>query len=409
MRNRRLRHRGRLSHRIHWAAAGRVVAGIAVALVVTFASTEVMLRLLRHHNHFFKALLYSPADPIPYDGLDSVDALLSAAPFHPKPFHIWFGYKLNSHGFRTPEYTREKPAGIYRIVALGDSFASDSGGVPVDQLWHNLVGQRVHARTGRQVEVINLGVPGVGPRFSLRLFDLEGRHLAPDLVLLSLFVGNDLTDERASSGLLAELERSSLAVRLATHVVTLIRSAREVRAERRRQIAWYGSTAGTAPGGYPVPGYVYDPEVAFVSRQEFLRIEWRRSRIFATSLQGQVNKWIDDVVATVVALDRAVRAARARLLVVIVPDVVQVDASVRRMVVEADSRRGHAYDFNWIQSAITTRLASAGVAYLDVLPAFQAAPASPRLYRRHETHWSAAGNALAARQIAAFLARRGIP
>ena len=67
-------------------------------------------------------------------------------------------------------------------------------------MWHRLVGDAVARQSGRPVEVINLGMPAVGPGFALRAFEVEGRQLAPDLVLLGLFVGNDLTDEAGGRG-----------------------------------------------------------------------------------------------------------------------------------------------------------------------------------------------------------------
>jgi len=52
------------------------------------------------------------------------------------------------------------------------------------------------------------------------------------------------------------------------------------------------------------------------------------------------------------------------------------------------------------------RLADAGVTNVDLLPTFRAAPPTPPLYRRWDTYWSAAGNALAAEEIVTFLGTR---
>lgn len=383
-------------------AALRLLAALAVTLVIAAGLAEVALRVVRHRNDFFKTILYSPADPLPDAGIDSVDALLRVAPFHPHPFEVWFGYKLNSRGFRTAEYTRAKPPGVYRIVALGDSFVSDSGGVPVDQLWHTLVGDRLRQATGEPVEVINLGVPGIGPRFALRLFELEGRTLSPDLVLLGLFVGNDFTDERAPFPFASRLEEHSLLWRLVKHLVTLARNAVEVSEESHRLRFGAPDTPPTSPGGYPLPDYHYDADAALVGEDEFVRIETARLVLFAADRRRLAEEWVADVAHTVTALDQSVRASGGRLVVVIIPDVMQVDESVRQTVLA----RGAAapYDFNWVQPAIVRQLTDAGVTALDLMPAFRAAPSRPRLYRLRDTHWSAAGNALAAKQIGAFLA-----
>lgn len=376
--------------------AGRVVAALLLAVVLA----EIGLRVLRGQSDFLKAVLHARPDGGLYDRLDSVEALLAASPFTPRPFANWGGFKLNSQGFRTAEYTRTKPEGVYRIVAMGDSFTSDSGFVPLDRLWHYLVGAHMRARHGRPVEVVNLGVPGVGPRFTLRLFEVEGHHLAPDLVLFGLFVGNDLTDDAVAGAPThgSLLERRSVLWRLATRIGVLLRNATGIAEEQRRQGAgMQGLLSG--PGGYQLPSYIYDRDRALATIADLVRIERNRVRLFDVRHRAEVERQITDVVACVVAFDQSVRAADARLVVVVIPDLLQVDATVRAAVTATDA----AYDFDWIQSALRTRLTDAGVAAVDVLPALRAAPASPRLYRLHDTHWSDVGNAIAAVEIAVFL------
>src|SRR5207244_1185645 len=124
-------------------------------------------------------------------------------------------------GFATPSYERAKAPGTFRILALGDSFTFDSSFVPQAQMWHRRVGDVVARERSRPVEVINLGMPAVGPGFALRAFEVEGRFLAPDLVLFGLFVGNDLTDEAGGRG--SFLVRHVYAWRLAKRLGTLAR------------------------------------------------------------------------------------------------------------------------------------------------------------------------------------------
>jgi hypothetical protein len=40
-------------------------------------------------------------------------------------------------------------------------------------MWHRRLGARLAEARGRRVEVVNLGVPAVGPRFSLAMFEVE--------------------------------------------------------------------------------------------------------------------------------------------------------------------------------------------------------------------------------------------
>jgi SGNH hydrolase-like domain, acetyltransferase AlgX len=370
-------------------ARGALLAGLA--LTSALATSEVLLRLLRYRSPLLQYLLYLPGEPPHWDRASTLAGLVAIAPFHPPPFREWGPFKLDALGFATPPYARTKAPGTFRILALGDSFTFDSSFVPQAQMWHRLVGEVVARESRRAVEVVNLGMPAVGPSFALRAFEVEGRSLAPDLVLFGLFVGNDLTDEAGARG--SVLVRHALTWRLGKQLLRLARQAR------------LGVLpAGTPPGGYEVTGYVYDPEAAWNDTGEFLRIERDALVVFALRRRAEVSGWIGDTVRTTAALDRAVRESGSRLVVVLMPDVLQVDPAVRLAVLGAAAEPAEAYDFDWTQAELARRLAEAGVTVVDLLPAFRAAPSSPRLYRRFDLHWSVVGNAVAAAAIADALA-----
>jgi hypothetical protein len=374
------------------AARGAFLAGLA--LTSALATTEIVLRLLRYRSPLLQYLLYLPGEPPRWDRASSLAELVGIAPFHPPPFRAWGPFKLDALGFATPPYARDKTPGTFRILALGDSFTFDSSFVPQARMWHRLVGDVIARRSGRPVEVINLGMPAVGPGFALRAFEVEGRFLHPDLVLFGLFIGNDLTDEAGSRG--------SFGMR---HVFTWRLAKRLLELTRQRGLGVLA--AGTPPGGQEVAGYVYDPEASWYDVPEFLRIEREALPVFARAHRDQVTAWIDEAVRTTSALDAAVRDAGSRLVVVVMPDVVQVDPAVRLAVLASAPDPADAYDFDWPQTELTRRLAEAGVTAVDLLPAFRSAATPPRLYRRLDPHWSVAGNGVAAEAIAEALARDG--
>ncbi len=382
----------------------RLCAGALAAGLLAVVVAESLLHLVGTRSDALRALLASPADGVRYDGLDTTTALLEASPFRPRPFMFWGGYKLNSRGFRTPEYTREKAPGMYRILALGDSFTMSSGFVPLELMWHTRVGDWMkESGASSSVEVINLGVDGVGPRFIRRLFEVEGRHLAPDLVLLGLFVGNDLLDEAPALHHVPWPERWSLTWRLVARLRAVGGSAREIGAELRSQrVRWPRPGAGSPPGGHAVPGYRYDRDRAIASREGFLHIERGRLRTFELAARPEMSERLADILATIRALGASVTGVGGELVVAVIPDVVQVAPDLLREIIDGAER----YDFDWPQSRLRSAFAAAGVAAVDVLPAFRSAPTEPRLYRVNDTHWSDAGNALAARVIFEFLRER---
>lgn len=86
-------------------------------------------------------------------------------------------YQINSKGLRSPETTYEKPAGILRIVLLGDS-RTFGFGVPIEKHFSTLLGGYFD-----NVEVINMGVGGFGVDQELLFLEQEGFRYQPDIVI----------------------------------------------------------------------------------------------------------------------------------------------------------------------------------------------------------------------------------
>ena len=79
------------------------------------------------------------------------------------------------------------PARSRRVVHVGDSMVEGSG-VPFDANFTYLLEQK-----RPDERHINLGVPSVAPDFYLQLLRVWAPRLKPDLVVVHLFVGNDIT------------------------------------------------------------------------------------------------------------------------------------------------------------------------------------------------------------------------
>jgi hypothetical protein len=90
-------------------------------------------------------------------------------------------YRLNSHGYRCPEF--EEQAAI-RIISVGCSYVFGTG-LPVEHLFHERFAARLRAKTGRSVVVWNLGVIGTSNDYITRILFLAVRALDPHLVLIN--------------------------------------------------------------------------------------------------------------------------------------------------------------------------------------------------------------------------------
>jgi hypothetical protein len=114
--------------------------------------------------------------------------------------------RVNAAGMRDRDHALEKPAGVYRIAVLGDSYA-EARHVAAEQTFWALLPERLEdcgfAR-GARVEVLNFGIAGYGTAQQYLLFESMAARYRPDLVLLQFTNGNDvrnnsraLEDEKA--------------------------------------------------------------------------------------------------------------------------------------------------------------------------------------------------------------------
>jgi hypothetical protein len=102
--------------------------------------------------------------------------------------------RINSAGFRGPEWARRKARGGLRFAVVGDSMtagiATDEERTFVRRLESGLAAQW----PGRPVEVMNFGVSSASTGAELVTWREAVAGYAPDVVLLAFFTGNDLGD-----------------------------------------------------------------------------------------------------------------------------------------------------------------------------------------------------------------------
>ncbi len=101
--------------------------------------------------------------------------------------------RINAHGMRGPERMPEKPAGVRRLLMLGDSVVfglsleDDAETLPVR------LERELQARAGGPFECLNAAVTGWSPLQHERYLAREGEGWRPDLVVLG-FVLNDVPE-----------------------------------------------------------------------------------------------------------------------------------------------------------------------------------------------------------------------
>jgi hypothetical protein len=356
-----------------------VVCEAAVALAGRFSSSPLL--------HFDRVFGGSGGDA-------AVRSTLRA--FRLKPGTPFFDATVNSRGFADAEPFAAGPRDFV-VAVLADSFGV--GVVPISYNFTS-VAERALASglAGRyeRVAVHNLGVASIGPPEYYYLLHREALPLNPALVVVCLFVGNDLGAPLARPQVtMASLEswRSwQLAARLAALGGTRAGGAVEF-------TDWGRFERG-------VPPWVLDHrlEPPSFSEERFMQIELERAGWFSLSWAELPEK--------IEAACRTLREFHAvlgdRLLVALLPDEMQVNdalwqAVLRRVPAPGVMRR------ELPQQQLVPCCERAGIRVLDLLPALRAAERTAPTYHLRDTHWNAHGNRIAGEELAAWIRAHRAP
>ncbi len=106
---------------------------------------------------------------------------------------------VNSSGVRDDDEIGAKTPDERRIVILGDSLVM-AVQVPFQQTFGELLERRLNAKQSRyRYRVINAGVQGYGPVEELLLLRAVAPAMQPDVVIETIFVGNDAEEAVTSA------------------------------------------------------------------------------------------------------------------------------------------------------------------------------------------------------------------
>lgn len=105
-----------------------------------------------------------------------------------------FDYAHNSLGFRDTEHALAKPAGSFRIVAIGDSFTYGAA-APFAQTYLAQLETMLNGRGASRpsVEIVKLGIVRYFPEPERLVLELYGLQYSPDLILVGV-TPNDVMD-----------------------------------------------------------------------------------------------------------------------------------------------------------------------------------------------------------------------
>jgi lysophospholipase L1-like esterase len=374
---------------------------LAFGLLVGLAAIEMTLRLLGPHLPLVHSLT-SIATFQTYHPIYGFFHRPGAAGWIETPEYTSY-VSFNARGLREREIDPAKPAGMYRVLVLGDSFV-EGAQVPAEDTVTRRLESILSARMpDRPVQVINAGNAGFGTAQELLFLEHEGVAYSPDLVVLVYFIDNDLPDNG-------------------------YRVARDRKLDTSRRPFFVPDGEGgivLRPGAAP-------PEDRFAGARRVLRrtvtynlienfLLWHEAR---EQEQAQIGKnrptylvdppdeWDEAWWVTEQLLGRVQQRSLeqgARFVAVAAPSYFQVNDDSWRWLVGGDTRERNHYEVDAPNRRLAGIAERQGLPLLDLLPSIQAAQdAGGALYYPADGHWTSAGHAFAAQQIADYLASTGV-
>jgi len=101
--------------------------------------------------------------------------------------------RYNALGYRDLDRDEEKPAGVRRIVVLGDSYV-EALEVELEDTFPRRLERLLNETAGGRWEVLAFGRGATGPVDQLEVWDRVARGFHPDVVVLAFFAGNDVLE-----------------------------------------------------------------------------------------------------------------------------------------------------------------------------------------------------------------------
>lgn len=290
---------------------------------------------------------------------------------------------INGVGVRDDEEIGPKAPDEKRVVILGDSLVL-SVQVPFEQTF----GERLeawlnaHASGGRH-RVINAGVQGYGPVQEALFFEALAPRVQPDLVIVTVFVGNDAEEAYQAAALLdgppPERAISNARDTLRTELRRVVRRSMVLQIVRLRVNAVLTRMGFSFSA--PEPPH----------------------QTYAANPAPRIEAGLDAARRAVERIAATASSRGARTAVVLMPARFQIDdpdyGRLKAIVAEAGG--------NLVRDAATERfdaaLAPVSVPRLDLLPGLRAARPGPDLFFQTNVHLTRRGHEVVAEALGRFI------
>lgn len=291
------------------------------------------------------------------------------------------GGRTDSAGFNNlPAEGRGEP----EILFVGDSMTF--GTLPATQVFPHLTATGF----GDLARARNLGIPSIGPHEYLAVTEDIAVPARPDLVVVTLYLGNDLY--QADPALRTRLYLGE--PKALPDPGRIPRRLDELFVSRLAALAW--RTVRRVFGG------CYGRDLAWSN--EFLRMVYQQELVVV--LSDRADWYVDRLVDRAADMHAVLETAGIPSLFVVVPSELQLNPALRREVAGCLGRADGEVAYPAHDVEVSRQLGRRGIDHLDLTPALSRETNRVRLFNGYDTHLNAAGNRVVAEQLVAKLRNR---
>jgi hypothetical protein len=300
--------------------------------------------------------------------------------------------EVNSKGLRGAEIDYPKPAGEKRILVVGDSFTFAEQ-VNQNETFTQRLEDRLNSEGG-QYRVLNAGSNGWATANEVVYLAKEGVRFKPDVVVVALYLGNDVSDNYRRVATVSDAVAADLALRGADSF------------EGPRRLLRRSELYTVFESGVLAKLPIWQDDGG----------NYSSDRKPPRTLEEAEEAWA----ITARLLDRMrdlSESQGARFVVMVVPSataVAQRGGAAAKDDDDDDEEEGNeAADrpgFEDPHGQLAALTARSNLTTLDLLQAMRRADnrIKERLYYRQNAHWTAAGHGVAADELHDFLAEQGL-
>lgn len=354
----------------------RIAGQTALITAITFALTEITFRIYHRLNPSFMF----------YD--------TSYNRWRGKPHAEDYTFHLNSSGFKDLEFSTKKDKNTFRIVSLGDSFSY--GVVPYEYNYLTVLEENLNqshqsdnsSKKINKIEVYNMGIIGTGPKDYLSILVNESLAFKPNLIMVGFYLGNDFIDNRITAKERKVLKEKD------SYVITFMKGLQKIHGNFKGHIHFKKDAQ-------------YADEQATFGDGTYLQMLREKSMIFIRNPVDPTffQQAFDDALADLIKIKEVADYQKIPLVVIIIPDEIQVNQRWQQAVVKDYHVEPNTFDFQLPNKRLAEALTKNNIAYLDLTEKFIEVGQNKYLYKPNDTHWNIAGNQLAADTISEYLSK----